>query len=124
MIDGKGTLPRVIGHREPQQTSCPGAKSYALLPTIRTRAKAYQGTMLYEPTTSTTSLPYGSGSVTVTARASTSVSWTLSVSSVCRTDAQYTRSGSASTATPVSATWTGRLADGRAAPPGQYRAHR
>jgi putative cell wall-binding protein len=121
VIDGKGTLPRVIGHRNLNETSCPGAKSYALLPTIRTRAKAYQGTMLYEPTTSTTSLPYGSGSVTVTARASTSVSWTLSVSSVCRTDAQYTRSGSASTATPVSATWNGRLADGRAAPPGQYR---
>ena len=50
VIDGKGTLPRVIGHRNLNQTSCPGAKYYALLPGIRTRAKAYQGTMLYEPT--------------------------------------------------------------------------
>ena len=121
VIDGKGTLPRVIGHRNLNQTSCPGAKYYALLPGIRTRAKAYQGTMLYEPTQSTTSLPYGSGTVTVKARASTSVSWTLSVSSVCRTEAQYTRKGTASTSTPVSATWSGKLADGRAAPPGQYR---
>lgn len=121
VIDGKGTLPTVIGHRDLNSTSCPGGKYYARLADIRTAARAYQGTMLFRPTISTGSLPYGGGSVTVGAKASTSVSWTLSVSSVCRADAQWTRTGTASTSSPVSATWTGLLADGTPAPPGEYR---
>jgi hypothetical protein len=31
------TLPRIIGHRDVQSTSCPGSRLYALLPAIRTR---------------------------------------------------------------------------------------
>lgn len=120
-IDGKGVLPTIIGHRDLSQTSCPGAKYYALVPGMRAKARALQGTMLFEPTLSSTSLAYGSGTTTLRARASTALSWRVSVSSVCRSEVQWTRSGTASGSSPVDVTWTGRLSDGSWAPPGDYR---
>ncbi len=43
VIDGKGTMKTVIGHRDLNSTSCPGDQMYAQLPTIRVRARQYQG---------------------------------------------------------------------------------
>jgi stage II sporulation protein D len=43
-IDGAGTRPTVIGHRDLNSTTCPGDQLYARLPTVRTTAKQYQGT--------------------------------------------------------------------------------
>lgn len=53
------TLNRVIGHRDVGQTACPGANLYSKLPSIRTAAKAYQGTgsTTTTPTTTTTAPP-------------------------------------------------------------------
>ena len=55
------TLPRVIGHRDVGLTACPGANLYDKLSTIRTRAKAAQGTSTTTtttaPTTTTTTTP-------------------------------------------------------------------
>lgn len=121
LIDGKGVMPTVIGHRDLSQTSCPGGTYYDLVPGMRKPARDLQGTMLFEPTMSATSLAYGSGSTTLRARATADVSWRMTVSSVCRTEPQWSTTGSASTSSPVSATWTGRLSDGRWAPPGEYR---
>ncbi|MFQ6172031.1 cell wall-binding repeat-containing protein [Oryzobacter sp. R7] len=121
MIEGKGVLPTVIGHRDLNQTSCPGARYYALIPGMRQPARNLQGTMLFEPTLSSSSLLYGSGATTLRARATANVSWRMTVSSVCRTETQWSTSGSASTSSPVNATWGGRLSDGRWAPPGEYR---
>ena len=50
------TLPRVAGHRDVGYTACPGLNLYDQLPTIRTKAKAAQGTTT-TTTTTTTPLP-------------------------------------------------------------------
>ena len=120
-LDGKGTFPTVIGHRDVYSTSCPGAKLYALIPDIRAKARTYQGTMLLSPAVSRESYSYGGMGVTVSATASRSLSWTLSVTSACRAGSAFTMRGSTSGASVIRAAWDGRLAGGVPLPPGDYR---
>ncbi len=115
-----GSSPTVIGHRDTYATSCPGARLYALLGDLRTRAKAYQGTMLYAPSISRTSYTYGGSGVTANARAGTALTWTLTVTSVCRTRPEVVLSGAAGAGSAVKAAWNGRDDDGRFVPPGTY----
>jgi hypothetical protein len=53
------TIPTIIGHRDVGLTACPGANLYGKLPSMRTAAKAYQGstTTTSPPTTTTTPPP-------------------------------------------------------------------
>jgi putative cell wall-binding protein len=119
-IEGAGTRNTVMGHRDLNDTGCPGAQLYASLPTLRSRAKDYQGTMFYEPSISTSQITYGGGTVTVRARPSTGLAWTLTATSVCRSTPQFTRTGTATVASGITATWTGRDTGGTPVPPGDY----
>ena len=121
LLDGMSTkVSAVSGHRDANQTSCPGATLHAKLPTLRAAAKRLQGTMFYEPKTSSTSWFHGATGPTITARPSTSVSWTLQVKSPCRTEALASVKGSATTTSGIKAAWNGRLSNGAWAPPGEY----
>lgn len=51
------TLNRVIGHRDVGYTACPGANLQSKLPSIRTSAKAYQGSGNTTPPTTTPTTP-------------------------------------------------------------------
>jgi hypothetical protein len=121
VIDGKGTMSTVIGHRDLNPTSCPGDQLYAQLGAIRSRAKEYQGTMLYQPAISRTSYAYRGSGVTVSARAGTALTWKLSVTSVCRAQPEVVLTGATGAGTTVTATWNGRDDSGRFVPPGTYR---
>ncbi|MBD3784264.1 MAG: N-acetylmuramoyl-L-alanine amidase, partial [Micrococcales bacterium] len=119
-LTGYGTKYTINGHRDTYSTSCPGAQVYSRLPTIRSLARTYQGTMFYDPTVSAASVPYGGGGVTVRSRASTALSWRITVTSPCRAAAVATVTGTASAGQTFSAVWNGRLSTGEAAPPGTY----
>jgi hypothetical protein len=119
-IDNAGTRNTVMGHRDLNQTGCPGTQLYAKLPAIRTAAKSYQATMFYDPSVSRSTYAYGGGGATVTARPSTALTWRLSVQSVCRTTPEATLTGTASPSSPISAAWNGLGSDGKPVPPGTY----
>ncbi|HET7761213.1 MAG TPA: N-acetylmuramoyl-L-alanine amidase, partial [Phycicoccus sp.] len=121
VLDGKGTTPTIVGHRDLNQTSCPGTYLYGRLGAIRSQARSYQGTMVYYPAISAGSVAYGGGGVTVTGRPTTGVTWRLTVSSVCRPDVTWSTSGTASSSAPIAATWPGTLPGGSPARPGDYR---
>lgn len=108
----------VLGHREVNSTGCPGNALYAKLPAIRTAVKALQGTSIYAPSTSSSSLAYGGGAVTLGARPSTAVSWRLTVSNVCLGQV-WARNGTATTA-GIWTVWDGERSDGSWAPTGTY----
>ncbi|NHA68007.1 cell wall-binding repeat-containing protein [Phycicoccus flavus] len=118
-LDGFGSAPTVIGHRDVNQTTCPGTNLYSQLASIRQRARDYQGTMVYRPSISRTSYAYGTGGVSVSGRVSEPLTWTLTVQSVCHDRPDRVVRGSASGS--LSAAWEGRLSDGTFAPPGSYR---
>ncbi|SES43276.1 Putative cell wall binding repeat 2 [Pedococcus cremeus] len=125
LLDGMTTkVYTVSGHRDASgsinDTECPGNALYAKLPTLRTNAKALQGTMFYGPKASSTSWYYGSAGPTITAKPSTSLTWSLQVNSPCRTETLATVKGSATTTTGINAAWNGKLASGAWAPPGEY----
>ena len=114
----------VSGHRDadgaPNDTECPGNALYARLGSIRTAAVSLMGAAFFNPRIDVTQWSYGQP-VTTTVRATPnrSMTWTLQVRSVCRTDVLATARGSATTA-GLSASWDGRLAGGAFAPPGDY----
>jgi len=110
------TLPRVFAHRDVAYTACPGAAAYAVLPAVRTKARAtapiFAGAQL-----SRTSMPPG-GSVTVTASPTVGVDWTLTVTDQSTGAVVWTTTGR--TSANLSATWDGRGPAG-AAGVGAYR---
>jgi putative cell wall-binding protein len=114
----------VSGHRDASgtanNTECPGNALYAKLATIRTGARSLMGAAFFGPSVSTTSWQYGQPGPTLRARPNRSMTWTLQVRSVCRTDVLATASGSATTAGGISAPWNGKLTSGAWAPPGDY----
>ena len=120
-LDGYGTSPTVIGHRDVNQTSCPGAKLYAMLPSIRTRAHAYQGTMVYGPSIGRTSYAYGGDGTTVRGTANGALSWKITVQNVCSSTPMATLTGKTSGPGAISRSWNGRDSRGAFVPPGTYR---
>lgn len=118
--DGNHTFRRVSGHRDANSTSCPGAKLYAHLPTIRSQSKARQGTMFYHPTMAPRAWRAGGAGTTVTGPVSTSMTWRVRVYT-CSGTLVASQSGTSSTATGLTATWNARLSKtGGFAPPGYY----
>ena len=117
----------VSGHRDasgaPNQTECPGNALYARLGSIRTAAKSLMGAAFFEPTVSSTSWKYGAAGPVVTARPNRlPMTWTLQVSSACRSGVLASARGTATSTTAggISASWNGKLSNGQWAPPGDY----
>lgn len=120
-VGTKKTFNRISGHKDGQQTSCPGSKAYNLLPSIRTDVSKMGLPKLYLPTMSTDALtPNGDGdadTVTLTAGFTTTVTWTLTLraqdDSVIKT---FNGAG-----TSLAVTWNGTDPDGTLAKAGQIK---
>ncbi len=107
------TFNRISGHRDGQQTACPGAKAYYLLPSIRKAVAAMGLPKIYLPTISSTVLrPDGdtkNETVTVRATFSRSLSWSVEFLTVGGSGVLRKLTGYGSSLT---ATWNGRTAVG------------
>jgi hypothetical protein len=118
-VGTKKTFNRISGHKDGQQTSCPGSKAYNLLPSIRTAVSTIGLPKLYLPKTNTSTLtPDGDGvndTVTLTGTFTTTVSWTAQF----RTEAGTVLKTATGTGTSLSVPWNGRGGDGNIAPPGK-----
>lgn len=119
---GGSTRPTVIGHRAVSQTACPGQYLDARLGEIRSGAKERQSSAFYQPSTSPTTIPFGSGGSALTVGTAGHVTWRVRISNPCLgtiSDRSSTRSGD----TDLTVTWKGRLSEGgwgAWAPPGDY----
>lgn len=111
---------RISGHRDAQLTSCPGARTYDLLPSIRSSVNAMGHPKIYLPAISSSVLrPDGDGVsdvVRLTARFSREVDWTVTFrnrlgSSVRR----FTGTG-----TSLSRLWSGKTGSGTLVATGVY----
>ncbi|MFY9586138.1 MAG: N-acetylmuramoyl-L-alanine amidase, partial [Actinomycetota bacterium] len=107
------TFNRISGHRDGQQTACPGAKAYYLLPSIRKAVNAMGLPKIYLPTQSSTVLrPDGdtkNEAVTVRATFSASLSWSVEFLTVGGSGVLRKFSGYG---TSLTATWNGRSPTG------------
>jgi len=109
----------ISGHRDADETACPGRYAYADLTDIRPATRALMGAGFVAPTLSSTSAQMANGAITVTAGAITAQTWTLTVTDQTGF-AVRTVTGTASRSVDVAATWD--LTDTAAAPvqPGVY----
>ena len=109
----------ISGHRDADQTTCPGTYAYADLPDIRTATRSLMGAGLVAPAASASSAQMANGVVTVTAGALTTETWTLTVTDPNGV-AVRTLTGAATRATDIAASWD--LTDDAGSPvaPGDY----
>ncbi len=96
------TLNAISGHRDVYPTSCPGARLYALLPSIRAAVAKTGLPKLYAPAVTGTL----GGPVRFTARLSASATWTVTV----RDDAGTAVASGTGTGTRVDWTWNSSTA--------------
>ena len=112
---------RISGHRDGQQTACPGTYAYRLLPSIRTSVNKLGLPKIYLPNTSTSTLrPDGNGvneTVLVRATFSQTVAWTVDF----RTNAGTLIRTLTGTGTSMAARWDGKDAGGNLADTGVVR---
>ncbi|MHB1739621.1 MAG: cell wall-binding repeat-containing protein, partial [Actinomycetes bacterium] len=117
------TLPTISGHRDVFATACPGRYLYPLLPRIRALAHGYLGAGFVSPTVAAGSTAYAASTpVTVSAGVTASITWTLTVTSMCG-DGSPMRAltGSVAPGDRLVAAWDLRDAGGTPAPPGSYQ---
>jgi hypothetical protein len=113
----KVTLPVIAGHRDTGFTTCPGAKLYRKLPSIRKAAEARGLPKIWNPVQDPTSTAFGSVSVRYTAALSQPMSWTLDITDQFGAAVRRLSGQGAS----VEVTWDGRREDGATpAPAGTY----
>ena len=114
-------LPVVVGHRDVGLTACPGAGGYAVLGSMKSRARNLIGASFVNPTVSASSVATG-GSVTIAGGVLSTIDWTLQVTDA-RTGIEHFRSTGSSAPSgggPI-ATWSGRTSAGTPVGPGPYR---
>jgi hypothetical protein len=103
---------RISGHRDGQQTSCPGINVYRLLPSIRTSVRTLGWPKIYFPSISSSLLrPDGDGryeTTTVRATFDRSVAWSVEF----RTSAGTLLKTITGTGTSAAAKWDGKDAGG------------
>lgn len=118
--NGKTLVTRSIsGHRDAGSTACPGERLYARLPAIRKASRDRQGAMFFNPKMSKKVVPYGELGPDLNARARGRIAYRLEVHHPCGGMVRYRR-GFASDTAPIASGWSGRLANGKWAPPGYY----
>ena len=115
------SLNRISGHRDAQLTSCPGARVYRLLPTIRRAVDSLGRPKIYVPNLPDRIVrPDGDGAdetFDISANFSSTLSWTFAVSDRA---GKLVRSWTGR-ATSMSVSWNGTLGPGLApAPTGVY----
>jgi len=112
-------LKTLSGHRDADQTTCPGSAAYARLPSIRAGVVSAMGAGFVAPAVNAPSAQMANGSYTVNAGAVTNESWTLTVSGADGTPVS-TVTGTASRNAAVNAIWNLTDAAGVPVPPGTY----
>jgi hypothetical protein len=111
---------RISGHRDASSTSCPGSKTYALLPSIRTAVDAIGQPKIYlpsvepSPTWRITGI-HMNGPFRAEATFSRTVSWRLSLSQAGAAVRSWPGTG-----TSFARTWDGRMTTGTFIPSGTY----
>jgi N-acetylmuramoyl-L-alanine amidase len=114
------TLSIISGHRDTGLTECPGAKLYAKLPTIRTKAEARGLPKIWDPLATPNPAPSGTTQIQLGAKVSQVMSWTIEIANATTPTTVFKRfSGSG---TDVLVTWdrTGDDPLAAPAPPGTY----
>ena len=121
MSDGAATRwsSTISGHRDANQTGCPGAALQRRLPEIRSGARYRQKAMFWTPSLTASRWTYGTLGPRLNAKVQGYIRYRLEVTHPCGGLVRYT-SGYASAANPIRTGWTGRLFDGSWAPPGYY----
>lgn len=118
----KRTFNRISGHRDGQQTSCPGTKAYGLLPSIRSGVNAIGLPKLYLPRVSSTILRRDGDGVNEYVRIdgnfTTTINWTISFRDAEGVSILKKFVGKGTTAT---AWWDGYQSDGKPARSGPIR---
>ncbi len=109
----------ISGHRDADQTTCPGSYAYADLPDIRTATRQLMGAGLVAPGATTSTAQMANGTVTVTAGALTTETWTLTVTDATGVTLR-TLTGAATRATDIATTWDLTDDAGAPVPPGAY----
>jgi hypothetical protein len=109
----------ISGHRDADQTACPGTYAYGDLPDIRTATRQLMGAGLVTPAASTDTAQMANGLVSVTAGALTPENWTLTVTDAGGV-AVRTITGAATRATDIATSWDLTDDGGLPVPPGSY----
>jgi hypothetical protein len=121
-VGAKKTFNRISGHKDGQQTSCPGSKAYNLLPSIRSSVAVIGLPKLYLPRVSSTILrPDGDGvneTVKVEGDFTTTINWTVSFRDA---EGVSVLKKSTGTSTKASVVWDGIQSDGKPARSGPIR---
>jgi hypothetical protein len=109
----------ISGHRDADQTTCPGGYAYGDLPDIRTATRQLMGAGLVAPAANTDTAQMANGIVNITAGALIAENWTLTITDTAGV-AVRTITGSATRATDIATSWD--LTDDTGAPvlPGNY----
>jgi uncharacterized protein with LGFP repeats len=111
------TLPVIAGHRDTGFTTCPGARLYRKVPSIRKAAEGRGLPKIWNPVQAPASTTYGSVSVRYTATLSQPMSWTLDVTDQFGASVRHLAGQGAA----VNVTWDGKRDDGvTPAAPGTY----
>ena len=109
----------IAGHRDADQTSCPGQAAYNLLPGIRTDVRARLGTALVLPRVLVTqSSPQAVPTITYSAGLTAPTSWTLTLRDGSGA-VVHTESGAGPS---ISGSFAGTDAQGQPLPPASYTA--
>lgn len=114
------TLSIISGHLDTGLTSCPGAKLYAKLPVIRTKAEARGLPKIWDPLVTPNPAPSGTTPIQMTAGLSQMMAWSIEIANAATPTTVFKRfSGSGA---DVAATWdrTGDDPLAAPAPPGTY----
>ncbi|MGH2784971.1 MAG: N-acetylmuramoyl-L-alanine amidase [Actinomycetota bacterium] len=115
-IGTKKTFKRISGHRDGQQTSCPGWQTYKLLPSIRTAVSKIGLSKLYLPRTNSTILRRDGDGVNEYVRVegdfTTTINWTVTFRDAEGVSILKTFTGKGTKAT---AYWDGYQSDGKPA---------
>jgi uncharacterized protein with LGFP repeats len=123
---GKGkvvSLPVISGHRDTGLTSCPGARLYSKLQTIRTAAELRGAPKIWDPLATPNPAPAGTTQIQLGALLSQEMNWSVDIySAVAPTTAFKTFSGRG---TSIAATWdrTGNDPVAPPAPAGSYQVY-
>jgi SpoIID/LytB domain protein len=120
--DGTKVSFKVIsGHRDAGSTACPGAKLYALLPTIRTAVASLMGAQLYSASAAPLVVAKGATTpVRVKAYAMTAQSWRLEVRKQGSTTVLRTVEGSAAKGGLIDQSWDLKDSGGKQVAAGIY----
>jgi SpoIID/LytB domain protein len=120
-VGQKATVPVISGHRDIGSTACPGRYLEALVPRIRTMAKADMGTQVINPVATPAVAAYGATGTVLRATTTTKVAWKLEVFSVCQNSPIRVLTGTQMAAGGLAVAWDQKRSDGKAALPGTYR---